>query len=78
MGRVSCVLSKDLLKSASMIELQDRHNLDNFFPPLSFSFIFLYNNYISISILSHTCPDRVNPLSLGSFSITGKCLPVRL
>ena len=32
--------------------------------------------HISISILSHTCPDRVNSLSLGYFGITGKWLPV--
>ena len=38
--------------------------------------IWYNNSLIYISILSHACPDRVNPLSLVLFRITGKCLPV--
>jgi hypothetical protein len=48
MGRVSCILSKDLLECASMIELQNRRDLDILLPPTFLNSILLHNNHISI------------------------------
>jgi hypothetical protein len=45
------MLSKDILKSASMVELQGRQD------PVFFLLIFLSNNQTSIFIMVSTCPE---------------------